>query len=117
MKSTTVFKMLSNPTRLRIINLLLNKKVCVCQMEEILDLKQTNISRQLLVLRENNLVLTSKVNQRIFYKVNYEAVNNDILKDLINSFEDESLNLDLVKMQNTPDEGNFVCPSEEKLWI
>jgi len=51
-----VFKALSDPTRLRILLLLLQRELCVCELAFILEMEQSRISHQLRVLRNADLV-------------------------------------------------------------
>ena len=44
------FKALSDETRLRILNLLLERECCVCEVMQVLELSQTRASRNLAVL-------------------------------------------------------------------
>ena len=44
------FKALSDETRLRILNLLLERECCVCEVMQALDISQTRASRNLTVL-------------------------------------------------------------------
>ncbi|MBP7056564.1 MAG: winged helix-turn-helix transcriptional regulator [Candidatus Omnitrophica bacterium] len=51
-----LFKALSDPTRLRIMVLLAEKELCVCQIEDAMNLSQVKVSRHLNVLRHAGLV-------------------------------------------------------------
>lgn len=51
-----VFSALSDETRLRILALLANGELCVCQIESVLRMQQSKISRHLTVLRQAGLV-------------------------------------------------------------
>ncbi len=55
-KTVKTLKALSDPTRLRIVNLLLEKDLCVCELMFILDMEQSRISHQLRILRDAELV-------------------------------------------------------------
>ena len=46
------FKALSDETRLRILNLLLERECCVCEVMQVLDISQTRASRNLNILYE-----------------------------------------------------------------
>ncbi|MEA1987896.1 MAG: metalloregulator ArsR/SmtB family transcription factor [Pseudomonadota bacterium] len=51
------FKALSDPIRLRIVYLLLEKEsLCVCEVVETLDLSQSTVSRHLAYLKNSGLV-------------------------------------------------------------
>ncbi|ERJ11229.1 ArsR/SmtB family transcription factor [Haloplasma contractile] len=51
-----VFKLVADETRLRIINLLMMGELCVCEIEAILDLSQSKISRHLNALRKESVI-------------------------------------------------------------
>ena len=51
-----LFKALSDPTRLRIVNLLDAQSLCVRDLQEVLGLSQPLVSRHLAILRAANLV-------------------------------------------------------------
>lgn len=69
-----VFKAISDPTRLRIITLLMHHEVCVHVMEEALGMTQSAISHQLRVLRQLNLVRFRKEGRHVFYALDDDHV-------------------------------------------
>ena len=64
-----IFKILANPKRLEIIHLIRDRELTVSELEEMLDMRQANISQHLMVLRENNLVRTRREGTRIYYSL------------------------------------------------
>lgn len=62
-----LFKALSDPTRLRIMVLLVEKELCVCQIEDALRLSQVKVSRHLIVLRHARLVETRRDGSWAYY--------------------------------------------------
>ena len=64
------FKALADPTRLRIINLLLRSPHCVCEVAATLDLPQPLVSRHLAYLRNSGLVEGYREGLRINYEIN-----------------------------------------------
>ena len=60
MELTDVLKALADSNRLRILNLLHEKTLCVCDLEAILELNQSNLSRHLTKLRQAGLVKAQK---------------------------------------------------------
>ena len=66
---TTLFKILSDQTRLRIILLLSQKEFCVCQLCDILEQDQPKISKNLSKLRDLDLVTTERREKFIFYRL------------------------------------------------
>lgn len=67
MKSVTILKAISNNTKLRIVSLLLEHELCVCELEAILNIKQATISRNLSRLKESGIVEVRREKQRGFY--------------------------------------------------
>ena len=66
------FKVLSDETRLRILMLLSQRELCVCEICQILDLPQPKISRHLAKMRDLNFVKDLKEGQWTFYYLNIE---------------------------------------------
>lgn len=65
------FKALSDESRLRILHLLhLNNKMCISDIELILDFTQTKTSRHLAYLKNSNMVVLKRVDQYAFYSLN-----------------------------------------------
>ena len=60
MDVSEVLKALADPNRLRILNLLHEKTLCVCDLEAILRLNQSNLSRHLAKLRHPGIVNAQK---------------------------------------------------------
>ena len=65
----SLFKALSDETRLRIMVLLSEKELCVCQLESALGLSQVKVSRHLTVLRNAGLVNDRREGLWIFYSL------------------------------------------------
>jgi ArsR family transcriptional regulator len=64
-----VFKTLTHPARLAILEILRGGENCVCHMEAHLGYRQAYISQQLSVLRENGLIQDRRDGWNIFYSV------------------------------------------------
>jgi ArsR family transcriptional regulator len=56
LKTASIFKALSDETRLRTVTLLTHSELCVCDIMEILRLPQSTVSRHLATLRQAGLV-------------------------------------------------------------
>lgn len=63
----TLFQALSDPTRLRLLNLMAAGEVCVCYFVEILDQAQPKISRHLAYLRRAGLVTARREGKWMHY--------------------------------------------------
>ena len=68
------YKIFGDPTRLRILDLLLNKPLCVNEISEILDVSQSAISHQLKYLRSSNLVKAEKTGKNVYYSISDEHI-------------------------------------------
>jgi DNA-binding transcriptional ArsR family regulator len=66
---TELFKILTHPTRLAILEMLRDGEECVCHMTAMLGLRQAYVSQQLMVLREAGLVIDRRDGWNIFYRV------------------------------------------------
>jgi len=64
-----VFKSLSDRTRLRIVRLLLEGDLCVCELMFVLDMAQSRVSHQLRILRDSGLVEDTRDGQWIIYRI------------------------------------------------
>jgi DNA-binding transcriptional ArsR family regulator len=69
-----LFKALSDPTRLRIISLLLENEVCVHSLGTTLGMTQSAISHQLRFLRQLNLVRYRKEGRHVYYALDDDHV-------------------------------------------
>ncbi|MFP4345805.1 MAG: ArsR/SmtB family transcription factor [Anaerolineales bacterium] len=66
---TTLFKALAHPSRLAILQTLRGQELCVCEIEEALDLRQAYVSQQLTVLREVGLVCYRRDGWNVLYRL------------------------------------------------
>jgi len=64
-----VFKALSDPTRLRILLLLLKRELCVCELMFILKMEQSRVSHQLRILKDADLVEDLRESRWIIYRI------------------------------------------------
>jgi ArsR family transcriptional regulator len=72
-----VFRALGDETRLRIVALLAYGELCVCHVEEALDLTQPNASRQLGILKTAGIVDSRRDGTWVYYRIadqEHEAV-------------------------------------------
>ena len=71
----SIFKALSDPTRLRILALLAQGECCVCELEGALQLSQPNISRQVNLLKTSGLLQSRKQAQWAYYQISSNFIN------------------------------------------
>lgn len=87
-----ILKALSDENRLRILNLLRQGELCVCELEMLLNINQSNVSRHLNRLANAKIIDSDKRAQYVFYKI-----NEDTLKEY--SFIKELLDNELIKLE------------------
>jgi ArsR family transcriptional regulator len=68
-------KALSDETRIRTLNLLKDGDLCVCELEVLLDINQSNASRHLNKLTNAGIIDYYKVAKYVYYKINENAIN------------------------------------------
>lgn len=66
------FKVLSDKTRLRIIGLLRDRELCVCNLTEVLQISQPGVSQHMRRLKQAGFVKERKVGQWVYYSLNTE---------------------------------------------
>lgn len=69
LQTAQIFKALADETRLRILNLLEQQELCVCQIMEVLGIGQSKISRHLATLRNVGLVCDRRDATWIYYSL------------------------------------------------
>jgi len=69
-----LFKMFADSTRIRIMYVLLEQEVCVCDLAEALNMTQSAVSHQLKTLKQSKLVKSRRDGKSIFYSLDDEHV-------------------------------------------
>jgi len=64
------FHALSEPLRIRVLELLLKRELCVCELCEDLGVTQSKLSFHLKILKEAGLVRTRQEGRWIYYSLN-----------------------------------------------
>ncbi len=64
-----VLKILSDKTRLRIINMLLERKVCVCELSNVLKISQPAVSKHIKKLKSIGVVKEKQVGWWSYYSI------------------------------------------------
>ncbi len=63
------YKAFSDSTRIKIINLLKDNELCVCDISAILNLTKSTVSHQLKNLRDMNLIKNEKRGKEVWYSL------------------------------------------------
>ncbi len=69
-----ILKALGDETRLSIVNVLRAEKLCVCEIEAILQSSQSNVSRHLAKLRDAGIIYSEKKSQWVYYGINMDTL-------------------------------------------
>ena len=64
-----LFKVFGDSTRIRILFVLFEAEVCVCNLAQVLQMTQSAISHQLKILKQNKLVKSRREGKSIFYSL------------------------------------------------
>src|SRR5258708_20268774 len=80
-----LFRALADRTRLRLLNLIADKEICVCYFVEILRISQPKISRHLAYLRRAGIVAARRQGRWMHYRLlaPRDAVGSAILKETL----------------------------------
>jgi len=64
-----MLKALADENRIRILNLLRNDELCVCDIEAVLGIKQSNASRHLNRLKIAGIIVSEKKSHWVYYRL------------------------------------------------
>lgn len=64
-----LFKVFGDSTRIRILYVLFEAEVCVCDLAEALNMTQSAISHQLKILKQSRLVKSRREGKSVFYSL------------------------------------------------
>jgi ArsR family transcriptional regulator len=93
-KDLDIFKACSDQTRLRILFLLSERELCVCELVSILNMPQGKISRHLAILKNADLVSDRRDGLWIYYSL--IASDTGLKKRLTDYLQNERDHLELV---------------------
>lgn len=74
MEIINLLKGIADETRIRILNILNTGEYCVCDIESILNLTQSNASRHLNKLKSLKLINSEKKAQWVYYSLNKKTI-------------------------------------------
>ena len=64
-----LFKIFGDSTRIRILYVLFESEVCVCDLAAALNMTQSAVSHQLRILKQNKLVRSRREGKSVFYSL------------------------------------------------
>jgi len=79
-----VMKALADETRMRILNILKDEELCVCEIETVLDITQSNASRHLNRLTNAKILDNYKIGNYVYYKIDKDGIEEyPFIKEII----------------------------------
>jgi len=106
-----IFKALSDTNRLRILKMLEERPLCVCEIQTVLSLATSTVSKHLSILRDAGLIYDEKVNKWVNYHLNRQSTNNviKVLLPLLSTWmpQDDSTQSDLQTVRSV--DRNQLC--------
>jgi len=94
-----VFKALGDENRLRILCMLSERNLCVCEINAVLNVSMSTISSHLKILRNAGLVSSTKDGRWIIYSLNYkDSTLLNIVKNSVAYIIDEDQVASDIKM-------------------
>jgi ArsR family transcriptional regulator len=91
-EEVNVFKALSDPNRIRIIKMLTERELCMCEVREILGLSNSTVSQHLTILRNAGLLLDSKEGKWVNFRLNNKSESQfirSVIRLVQDSFDDD----------------------------
>jgi ArsR family transcriptional regulator len=98
-----LFAALADTTRLRLLNLMAEREVCVCHFVEILGQSQPKISRHLAYLRKAGIVAARREGKWMHYSIcaPADAANGSILTTVLTALgRDKQMQADQAKLDH-----------------
>ena len=77
-----IFKALSDSNRLRILKMLQVRPLCVCEMQSVLNLAPSTVSKHLSILRDAGFIYDVKENKWVNYYIDSDT-SNEMIKSLL----------------------------------
>ncbi len=110
METLKIIKALGDENRLRIVNILFGRELCVCEVEGILSMTQSNISRHLSKLTSSGVTKYRKDAKYIYYSLEEKTlVEHPFIAEAIKDFRGEERYMeDLVKLNRYVEHG-YTC--------
>ena len=105
-----LFRALADPTRLRLLNLIADREICVAYFVEILGVSQPKVSRHLAYLRKAGIVTSRREGKWMHYRLAMpkDKVAHGILRETLKHLREDS------KMRRDISSLSSVCSAPKK---
>ena len=80
-----IFKVFGDSTRIKILYVLFEQEMCVCDIAQLLNMTQSAISHQLKILKQSRLVKNRREGKAVFYSLadgHVRSINNQGLEHI-----------------------------------
>lgn len=102
---------IGDPNRVRIIKMLAERELCMCEVREVLGLSSSTVSKHLTILRDAGLILDSKEGKWVNFRLNDRSEHKFIRSIILlirNSFgDDETIQIDGAALRKV--DRNKIC--------
>lgn len=85
-----LYKVFGDSTRMKIIYVLFEAEMCVCDIAQLLNMSQSAISHQLRVLKQSKLVKSRREGKVVFYSLADEHVKTIVNQGMEHILEDRN---------------------------
>ncbi|KNZ43393.1 ArsR/SmtB family transcription factor [Acetobacterium bakii] len=111
MSVVEIIKILSDTNRLRILNLLYERELCVCELEYLLGISQSNLSKHLRLMSNAGFLDGRRENKFAYYRINNSVLmEHPFLKDIFeNEFKNEDFLMEELNKLGTYHNSNLTC--------
>ena len=82
-RTAETFKILGDPTRLKIVLALMKEELCVCDLSALIGVSVSAISHQLRLLRNMRIVKNRKDGKMVYYSIDDLHIENIISETLV----------------------------------
>lgn len=83
LENVQMFKALGDETRLRILGLLRQGELCVCDIMDVLELPQSTASRHLAYLKNSKLVCGTRRGKWMYYQLDASITHDSVHRQII----------------------------------
>ena len=88
-KIVTFCRALSDETRWRIVRLVIDRAMCVCELADIMDMPQSTVSSHVQIIRKAGLLESETCGKWTYFRIVREQM--PLLEELIRSFPDGAM--------------------------
>ena len=81
-KYLNIFKALSDKNRLRVLLMLKQRPLCVCEIHEVLNIALSTLSAHLRLMKNTGLIEDEKDGRWVIYKLSINSYLNELLEKL-----------------------------------